>query len=144
MRVRNFELGILLGMFGVFVGSAGLGQSQKSGALILVSVEGEVEFFDALGEPSEQKIEVGGVVPKDFSIATGAGSSVLCLFSNGTLMTLTEKTRMKVGVFKQEPFDADGSGGDTNVYRIDITGFNERRIVTPSDASDPAWSPLLR
>ena len=46
--------------------------------------------------------------------------------------------------FKQDPFDADGSGGDTHVYRIDITGFNERRIVTPSDASDPAWSPLLR
>ena len=46
--------------------------------------------------------------------------------------------------FKQEPFDANGSGGDTYVYRIDITGFNERRIVTPSDASDPAWSPLLR
>ena len=46
--------------------------------------------------------------------------------------------------FKQEPFDANGSGGDTHVYRIDITGFNERRIVTPSDASDPAWSPLLR
>ena len=41
-------------------------------------------------------------------------------------------------------FDANGSGGDTHVYRIDITGFNERRIVTPSDASDPAWSPLLR
>ena len=34
--------------------------------------------------------------------------------------------------FKQEPFDANGSGGDTHVYRIDITGFNERRIVTPS------------
>ena len=46
--------------------------------------------------------------------------------------------------FKQEPYDANGSGGDTHVYRIDITGFNERRIVTPSDASDPAWSPLLR
>ena len=46
--------------------------------------------------------------------------------------------------FKQEPFEADGSGGTTNVYRIDITGFNEKRIITPSDASDPAWSPVLR
>ena len=46
--------------------------------------------------------------------------------------------------FKQQPFETDGSGGDTHVYRIDITGFNEKRIITPSDASDPAWSPILR
>jgi TolB protein len=46
--------------------------------------------------------------------------------------------------FKQEPFKNDGSGGETYVYRIDITGFNEKQIITPSDASDPAWSPLLR
>ena len=46
--------------------------------------------------------------------------------------------------FKQQPFEANGSGGDTHVYRIDITGFNEKRIITPSDASDPAWSPALR
>ena len=46
--------------------------------------------------------------------------------------------------YKQEPFETDGSGGTTALYRIDITGFNERRIITPSDASDPAWSPLRR
>jgi TolB protein len=46
--------------------------------------------------------------------------------------------------YKQEPFETDGSGGATALYRIDITGFNERRIITPSDASDPAWSPLRR
>lgn len=46
--------------------------------------------------------------------------------------------------FKQQPYEGDGSGGSTALYRVDITGFNERRIITPSDASDPAWSPLLR
>jgi len=29
------------------------------------------------------------------------------------------------------------------LYTIDLTGFNERMIITPADASDPAWSPLL-
>ena len=29
------------------------------------------------------------------------------------------------------------------LYTIDLTGMNERMIVTPADASDPAWSPLL-
>jgi TolB protein len=46
--------------------------------------------------------------------------------------------------FKQDPTRADGSGGATYLYRIDITGFNERRVITPADASDPAWSPLLQ
>ena len=45
--------------------------------------------------------------------------------------------------FKQNPTRDDGSGGETYLYRIDITGFNERRMVTPAFASDPAWSPLL-
>ena len=46
--------------------------------------------------------------------------------------------------FKQQPVNDDGSGGETYLYRIDITGFNERRVITPGDASDPAWSPLLQ
>lgn len=29
------------------------------------------------------------------------------------------------------------------LYSIDLTGHNERLIVTPAGASDPAWSPLL-
>ena len=46
--------------------------------------------------------------------------------------------------FKQEPFTNEGDGGEAALYRIDITGYNERRIITPSQASDPAWSPLRR
>jgi TolB protein len=45
--------------------------------------------------------------------------------------------------FKQNPTNDDGSGGESYLYRIDITGFNEKRMVTPSFASDPAWSPSL-
>jgi TolB protein len=29
------------------------------------------------------------------------------------------------------------------LYAVDITGYHERQIPTPGDASDPAWSPLL-
>ena len=46
--------------------------------------------------------------------------------------------------FKQDPVNDDGTGGQVAMYRVDITGFNERRIITPADASDPAWSPLLQ
>jgi len=31
----------------------------------------------------------------------------------------------------------------SKLYTIDLTGFNEREIVTPIDGSDPAWSPLI-
>lgn len=33
--------------------------------------------------------------------------------------------------------------GGPKLYSIDITGANKRRVPTPMDASDPAWSPLL-
>ncbi|MHC8509231.1 MAG: Tol-Pal system beta propeller repeat protein TolB [Rhodospirillales bacterium] len=36
-----------------------------------------------------------------------------------------------------------GKVSGPKLYSIDLTGHNERVIVTPSDASDPAWSPLI-
>lgn len=46
--------------------------------------------------------------------------------------------------FRQTRFDSQGKGGAVRLYSIDITGYNERPVETPMDASDPAWSPLLR
>lgn len=45
--------------------------------------------------------------------------------------------------FAQAPTRADGTGGRTRLYSIDLTGYNQRELVTPQDASDPAWSPLI-
>jgi len=45
--------------------------------------------------------------------------------------------------FRQEPSKDDGSGGRSRLYSIDLTGQNERQVITPLDASDPAWSPLI-
>lgn len=45
--------------------------------------------------------------------------------------------------FRQEPMTSRGGGGQTHLYSIDLTGYNERELVTPTDASDPAWSPLI-
>ena len=39
--------------------------------------------------------------------------------------------------------DSRGRGGTARLVSIDVTGFNERELTTPTDASDPAWSPLL-
>jgi len=45
--------------------------------------------------------------------------------------------------YRQEPSDTRGRGGETHIYSVDLTGYNQRRIVTPLQASDPAWSPLI-
>ncbi|MBM85525.1 MAG: Tol-Pal system beta propeller repeat protein TolB [Rhodospirillaceae bacterium] len=45
--------------------------------------------------------------------------------------------------FKQTRSDARGLGGSVKLWSIDLTGDNEREILTPADASDPAWSPLI-
>lgn len=37
----------------------------------------------------------------------------------------------------------DRPGAGPNIYSIDLTGSNLRRITTPGDSSDPAWSPLI-
>ncbi len=39
--------------------------------------------------------------------------------------------------------DSRGDGFGSRLVSIDISGFNERAITTPTDGSDPAWSPLL-
>ncbi len=45
--------------------------------------------------------------------------------------------------FAQSRTRADGTGGRTRLFSIDLTGYNQREILTPQDASDPAWSPLI-
>ncbi|RMF12774.1 MAG: Tol-Pal system protein TolB [Alphaproteobacteria bacterium] len=46
--------------------------------------------------------------------------------------------------FRQEPYGRRGSGGGVSLWSVDLTGYNLRKIVTPLDASDPAWSPLIQ
>ena len=44
--------------------------------------------------------------------------------------------------FRQAP-NAGGRAGAVRLYMVDITGRNLRPVPTPTDASDPAWSPLI-
>jgi TolB protein len=41
--------------------------------------------------------------------------------------------------FRESP----GATGGPKLYTIDLTGYNERQVATPSFGSDPAWSPLI-
>ncbi|MEL7487960.1 MAG: Tol-Pal system beta propeller repeat protein TolB [Pseudomonadota bacterium] len=46
--------------------------------------------------------------------------------------------------YRQTPTDRNGTGGSATLWSVDLTGRNLRRVRTPGDASDPAWSPPLR
>ena len=39
--------------------------------------------------------------------------------------------------------DTPGANGGPQLWAIDLTGYNEQRVPTPSFGSDPAWSPLV-
>jgi TolB protein len=40
--------------------------------------------------------------------------------------------------------EQQGASGGPRLFFVDLTGRNERQVRTPSFASDPAWSPLLK
>ncbi len=44
--------------------------------------------------------------------------------------------------FKEVPYGYRKTKRKAKLYAIDLTGFHEREVPTPLDASDPAWSPL--
>ncbi len=47
-----------------------------------------------------------------------------------------------IAFFRSTPADSRGNF-TRKLYTIDVTGYNEREMVTPIDGADPAWSPLI-
>ncbi|WP_037456034.1 Tol-Pal system beta propeller repeat protein TolB [Skermanella stibiiresistens] len=45
--------------------------------------------------------------------------------------------------FRERPSGEGNRSRTARLYSVDLTGFNEREVITPLDASDPAWSPLI-
>ena len=45
--------------------------------------------------------------------------------------------------FRETKSGPQGKGFSAKLWSIDITGYNERKIDTETDASDPSWSSLL-
>ncbi|MCC7260399.1 MAG: Tol-Pal system protein TolB [Alphaproteobacteria bacterium] len=49
----------------------------------------------------------------------------------------------RVIMFTRQERSHSRQGGKSHLYSVDVTGYNERELITPMDASDPAWSTLL-
>ena len=57
---------------------------------------------------------------------------------------LLETNNGRVLIFYRETKTNDkGEGFSAKLWSIDLTGYNERLVNTPTDASDPSWSSLL-
>jgi TolB protein len=37
---------------------------------------------------------------------------------------------------------SQGGRGTSDLWSVDLTGVNERKVPNPLDGSDPAWGPL--
>jgi len=45
--------------------------------------------------------------------------------------------------YRETKTDDKGEGFTAKLWSIDLTGYNERQVITKTDASDPSWSSLL-
>ena len=104
--LNNLFFPLLLSLLSAGLLVAQDGESNQ-GALILISKEGTIRYLDKVGIPQED-IKIGSIIPPSYLVETGEDGKLTGLLSNGTLLTLTENTRMKVATFEQEPFEDDG------------------------------------
>jgi hypothetical protein len=120
-RMKNnttyFFRGILILALSLALANAQAQEEALSrGAVILAEKNEPVTFFGVDNKLIEKGSMLPGVLlPDGASVQTGEGASVLLLLSNGTVVTVSENTRMKISSFVQEPFDDNGlSVGDLN------------------------------
>ena len=72
--------------------------------------------------------------------ATGSGERMLARGFSVEGPTWSPNGRV-ISYFKEARADDKGYQ-QSRLYSIDISGYNERQIPTPLEASDPSWSPL--
>lgn len=115
-NATHFFCGILILTLSLALPDA-QGQEEESlsrGAVILAEKTDPVSFLDENGQPLGESATLPGVLlPVGVSVHTGGKGEALLLLSNGTIVTISENTKMKVSSFVQEPFDDKGlSVGD--------------------------------
>ena len=111
MKVSQFTqlplLSVCFLMFAMFAGPAqGQDGKSKTGAAILVSITGAVTFTkgkDREAVPKEE-VAVGKAIYEGYNIDGTKGSKVILLFSNGSMVTLTDEFKFTIEQFKQKEF----------------------------------------
>lgn len=74
----------------------------------------------------------------------GSGERVLSQGYHAEGPSWSPNGRVVIFFKETRSLDETGRGYSTRLWSVDLTGFNERPLNTPGDASDPAWSPLIQ
>jgi TolB protein len=106
---------------------------------------GDGRYATPVWSPRGDYIAFTKIMPSGFGIGImrpdGSGERLL---ANGFLVegpTWAPNGRVLM-YFQQQPNGA-GRAGSVSLRQVDITGRFDRQVPTPTDASDPAWSPLI-
>lgn len=86
-----------------------------------------------------------------FTKQTGGGFSIGVMKTDGSAERIITEGYHNEGptwapngrylmIFREQP----GANGGPKLHMVDVTGHVDRQVRTPSFASDPAWSPLLK
>ena len=79
----------------------------------------------------------------DVGVRHRNGSGVRLLASGYLVEAPTWSPNGRVLMFFRQDQGTARKNAPVKLYTIDLTGYNERMVVTPAEGSDPAWSPLL-
>ena len=98
------------------------------------SPRGDLVAFTKIGE---RKFRIGVMQPD------GNGERLLTDAYQDEGPTWSPNGRVLM-FFRTTRYTAAQQGGQVELWSVDLTGYNERPVPTPFDASDPAWSPLIQ
>jgi len=103
---------------------------------------GEGRHAGPVWSPRGDYIAFTGLVGSQFAIGIlkpdGSGERILTEGFHNEGPTWAPNGRVLM-FFRESP----GAKGGPRLFTIDLTGYNERLVATPSFGSDPAWSPLI-
>lgn len=101
-------------------------QARSPGHIRVVKVQGNVQGTN-LANQVQAPLELNAVIGQHYIVTTGAASSVILLFSNGSSINLGPDSTLSIDEFLQDPFEKELAAAEleeeptTSVTRISLT-----------------------